>query len=100
MPVAGGAFKGSLALLFAQKGDFEQAHAALISGEPLIKVYPFEHAKFLCKKSQVYVLENKLDDAELPLNQAQKIIEELKLPSHSQVSVLLSESQAFLKSYR
>ena len=52
-PVAGGAFRGSLALLLAKQDQLEQSQTLLDTGELQVENYPEEHAKFLCKKGQV-----------------------------------------------
>ena len=51
-PIVAGAFRGSLALLLAQRGGLNEALQLLEEGEGLLRIFPEEHAKFLCKKDR------------------------------------------------
>ena len=54
IPAAAGAFMGSLAWLYAQQSNMEQARKLLLEGEPLVQVYPEEHGKFSVNNPKSY----------------------------------------------
>ena len=55
----------------------DEARALIEAGEPLVEAYPEHHAKFLCKKGQVYQLTGDAEVARTVLVQVQKIASEL-----------------------
>ena len=55
-PFAAGAFRGSLALLLAQKGQRGEALELLKVGEVQLLKLPAEYAKLLCKKGQIQMM--------------------------------------------
>ena len=61
MPVGAGVFRGSLALLYAQRKDFTQAFALLEQGELQVMIYKKEYGKFLCKKAEVFLLNGDIE---------------------------------------
>ena len=62
-PVATGAFSGSLAWVYAQDARIDEAVQLISETESLVKVYPLEHAKFLCKKSKILYMSNQPENA-------------------------------------
>jgi tetratricopeptide (TPR) repeat protein/predicted ATPase/serine/threonine protein kinase len=91
-----GAFRGSIALLLAKRGQSEEAHRLLEAGESQVEAHPDEHAKFLCKKGQVQLLEGELPAAHASLLQAQSIAKELDVGEHSEVSQAIAELRGLL----
>ena len=96
IPAAANAFRGTLALIFAQAGDISQAHAVIEKGEPQIESFPIEHGKFLCKKAQVFQIAEKEILALEALNQAVLIAETLSVSPDSDLGQLISETQDIL----
>jgi tetratricopeptide (TPR) repeat protein len=87
-----GAFRGSLALLLAQKDQLDEAQALLTTGEPQVEPYPEEHALFLCKKAQVQLFGGQVDDAHASLNKAQALAEKLGVNQHSAIATAIAET--------
>ena len=77
LPTAAGAFSGSLAWICAKQGNLTEALKHIEYGEPLVAVYPLEHAKFLCRKAQILHWSNRSYTALEALGQAQQIKESL-----------------------
>ena len=77
MPPGAGVFRGSLALMYAKDGLFSEAISLLEKGEPQVRVYVKEYAKFLCKKSEVYFLKGDLAFARDSLKQAESTVDEV-----------------------
>ncbi len=91
-PVAVGAFGGSLALLRAQAGAFEEAYALLEQGEPTLRgVYAAELGKFLCKKARVEQLVGKQDAALACVAEAEAIATDLRVEPSSELGQALVE---------
>ena len=97
MPVAAGAFRGSLGLVVALSGDLEGAHAILDAGEVLVKPMQVEYAKFLCKKGRVCHIGGDAKRADSALQQAKRIAEEMKLPDESELSQAIAELAELLE---
>lgn len=95
-PVAAGVFRGSLALLLAQQGEFHEAQNLLDLGEPQVCSYPEELSKFLCKKVRIRLLQRDIGAARLVLKQVQDMARELDSAGHSEVGRALAELQALL----
>ena len=55
----------------------KKAIQVLEEGEPLVKVYPFEYGKFLCKKAKVLHIAKKSDKAKESLEQAKSIAKDI-----------------------
>ena len=81
--VAGGAFRGSLGLLKAQKGQMDEAKALFQNGEHQVASNPEEHVKFLCKKGQVYHMAGDIGEARAASKQAQELAAKLNMNVHS-----------------
>jgi predicted ATPase len=78
MPLAAGAFRGSLALIRAQQGAFDEARTLLEKGEPQLRgVHLLELGKFLRKKAQVEHLAGDPAAAAAALAEAESIDVEL-----------------------
>jgi tetratricopeptide (TPR) repeat protein len=84
-PVAAGAFRGSLATVFARSDQLEDAQALLALGEPQVQEVPEEYAKFLCKKGRVQHLAGQAEAAKASLDQAQGIAADLGFSEDSEV---------------
>jgi tetratricopeptide (TPR) repeat protein/serine/threonine protein kinase/predicted ATPase len=95
-PIAAGAFRGSLAVLLAQKGQGDEAQALLKAGEPQVVTYPAEHAKFLCKKGQVQILAGEPEAAQKSLDQAKALATEHKFGDEGEVAEAIAELTALL----
>ena len=98
LPTAAGAFSGSLAWMYGtQKQQLVQALKLLKTGEPLVAMYPLEHAKFLCKKATLLYMSNQHDQAIESLQQAKNIKISLQTENKELIQ-LISESTAVLSS--
>jgi tetratricopeptide (TPR) repeat protein/serine/threonine protein kinase len=97
-PPAAGVFRGSLALLLAQKGQRDDAQTLLEIGEPQVATYPSELAKFLCKKGQVQLLAGEPEAAHKALDQAKAIATEHKFGADGDVAEAINELTALLGS--
>ena len=93
---AAGASRASLALLLAQEGRLEEALSLLQAAEPQVHSLPTEFGKFLCKKAQVYHLNDDFTGAKAALQQAQVIADELDVQADSELAKLLHETQELL----
>ena len=72
--VLAGTFRGSLAVLLGNRGEFATAHRLLDQGEELLRaVHPKEHGQLLCRRGAVERLAGDLDAACESLRQAQQI---------------------------
>ena len=91
LPTASGAFSGSLAWVCAKQGSLAKALNHIQYGEPLVAVYPFEHAKFLCRKAQILHWSNQPNRAREALEQAEAIKEGLHT-ENAELSQLIAES--------
>ena len=95
LPTASGAFSGSLAWIYAKQGRLNEALEHIQYGEDLVAVYPLEHAKFLCKKSQVLHLSNEVRAALEALKQAETIKEGLHT-ENAELTRLIEDSHRIL----
>ena len=100
LPPAAGAFRGSLALLLAGEGAFQEAHELLEAGESLVAHHREELGKLLCKRGRVQLLDNDPDAARSSLARAQAIASELKVGEHSELAQAIAEFQDVLASAR
>ena len=91
LPTASGAFSGSLAWVCAKQGSLAKALNHIQYGEPLVAVYPFEHAKFLCRKAQILHWSNQPNRAREALEQAEAIKEGLHT-ENAELTQLIAES--------
>ena len=92
-----GAFRGSLALMRAQEGAFDEARALLEVGEPRLRdVHAVLHVQFLCKRGQVEVLASNYDAATAALQEAEAIAEPLGRNADSTTSRAISELRTAL----
>jgi tetratricopeptide (TPR) repeat protein len=97
MPAASGAFRGSLALIRAQQGAFDEARTLLSQGEPQVRgVYKLELSKLLCKKAQVEHLAGNPAAAAAALTEARVIAGELDEGPDSGLEEALAEARAAL----
>jgi len=97
VPGAAGAFSGSLAVLLAQQGHSEQAHALILAGVSKVEAVPVEHAKFLCRKGWVCHISGDEQGARTALKQAQQIAAELKVSSDSELGTSITELSLFVE---
>jgi tetratricopeptide (TPR) repeat protein len=73
-PAAAGAFRGSLALLRAQRGAIDEARTLLTRGDQQLRgVYALELGKLLCKRGEVERLAGDLDAARAARDEAASI---------------------------
>jgi len=98
LPTAAGAFSGTLAWIYGtQKQQLVQALDLLKTGEPLVAMYPLEHAKFLCKKATLLYMSNQQTEASEALQQAKNIKISLQTENLELIQ-LISESTDVLSS--
>jgi tetratricopeptide (TPR) repeat protein len=97
MPVGAGAFRGSLALICAQQGAFDEARILLDMGEPQLRgVYQLELGKLLCKKARVEHVAGDPAAAAAALTEAQVIATELDAGPGSGLGEAIAETRAAL----
>jgi predicted ATPase/class 3 adenylate cyclase/Tfp pilus assembly protein PilF len=96
-PVAAGAFRGSLALIRAQQGAFDEARAFLDKGEVQVRgVHKVELGKLLCKKARVEYLAGDPAAAASALAEAESIAAELRGDPDSELGQALAATRAAL----
>ena len=66
-------------------------------GEHLVKIYPDEHAKFLCKKAKVLHLARRPAQTLEALEQAQSIAAEINAKADSELAKMIIEAKEFLE---
>ena len=93
IPIAAGAFKGSLALLLSEQGKVAEALLEIEQGEPLVSIQIEEYGKFLCKKVQVLFRAQDYETSEKTLTQAEDIFRKLKLNENSELSKKLQQAK-------
>jgi len=97
MPFAAGAFRGSLGLLRAQQGCYDEARALIAAGEPCLRgVHKLELGKLLAKKSLVEQLAGGVDAARSALAEAESIATALGVPPESELGQAVAEARARL----
>jgi tetratricopeptide (TPR) repeat protein len=96
LPVAAGAFRASLALLLAQKGQLNEAQELLKIGELQVTAHRNEHAKLLCTKGQVQLLAGETEAARMCLNQAKALATAHKLGEDVEVTQEISALEGLL----
>ena len=84
---------GSLAWLYAQQSNMEQARKLLLEGEPLVEVYPEEHGKFFCKQSKVLHMIGDSERAKESLEQAKVIAHQINGGVTSDIGKLIVETE-------
>ena len=90
-PFAAGAFRGSLALISAEEGDFETAAALFEQAEvQLRKTHAGELGKMLCKKGLVALLAHRPDDVEAHLAEAEQIGRDLGAGDRSELGLAIA----------
>ena len=87
---ASGYFKGTLAIILADRGDFDGAHRLLESGE--IQVTPLRepYANFLCNKARVFLLQNRKQETQELLKQIEEHARELNPSPASELGRAIS----------
>ena len=94
--IGAGAAYGTLALVFSEKGQKEEALLALEKGQPLAKAEPKFYAKLLCRKAKILHTFAQKEEAQVALEEAQKLIQTLLIQQGPLVS-LLTETQSYLR---
>jgi len=85
LPMAAGAFRGSLALILAERGEMDEARVALVKGESQLRgVHKMEYGKFLCKEARVSHLAGDESAAQAALQSARLIADEVKAGPESE----------------
>jgi tetratricopeptide (TPR) repeat protein len=96
-PTAAGAFRGSLALLRAQQGAWEEARSLLAQGESQVRgVYAIELGKLLSKKARVEHLAGDSAAAATALAEAESIAVKLGAGPDADLSQALAEARAVM----
>ncbi len=98
MPAAtAAAFRGTLALLEAQRGALEKARALIAAGEPQLRgKHNYQLAKFLCRKAQVQCVCGAIEIARATLAEVTPIIAEYNAGPDSELAKSLAAAQATL----
>ena len=94
-PLISGVFRGSLALIYAKKQDYERALALLEVGEEEIRTAQeqFELGKFLCKKSQALFRIGDLNGALAAFEEASDIAVSLSGAPESELNVAVDAAK-------
>ena len=80
LPAAAGAFRGSLGLVLAIQGNFEEARSMLLRGETALRDgNTLELGKLLCKRARVEVLAGEQKEAKASVEEAQFLAERLEV---------------------
>ncbi len=91
-PAAAGAFRGSLALIRAERGQLDEARALLAQGEEQTRgIYAFELAKLLCKRAQIEQEAGEFERAQAARSEAEALAVELVVGPESELARLLSK---------
>ena len=81
-----GAFSGSLALLRATQGDFDEARRLMAQSEPLLRdAHQTEWGKLLCKKSRIERMGGDWEAADALLARAEEIADAMTLGDDSEL---------------
>jgi tetratricopeptide (TPR) repeat protein len=91
-----GAFAGTLSLILAEEGKFEEAISLVGNSEKQTKLSPVEHGKLLSKKARILHLAGQKEGARLSLQQAQEISVELNLKEESELARSILKTRQFL----
>jgi predicted ATPase/serine/threonine protein kinase len=96
-PSMAGAFRGSLAWVRAQLGEFDAARELLEQGEAQVRdVWVVELGRLLCRRAQVEHLAACPDKAEAALAEAKEIAEKLGGSSDSDLGQMITETEGML----
>ena len=96
-PAAAGAFRGSLALVRARRGAFDEARDLFAKGEAQVRgVYALELGKLICKKARVEHMAGEPDAAAAALAEAEAIATNLGGGSDSELARALSDTRRVL----
>ena len=96
-PLAAGVFRGSLALIRAQQGGFEEARSLLAQGEPQVRgVYKEELGKLLCKRARVEHLAGDPAAAATALAEAESIADDLDMDPDTELGQAIAEARSAL----
>ena len=91
-PLAASAFRGTLALQLAREGNPREALPLMLLAERGIRADPEEHAKLLCKKSEVVHLAGDRNGAHETLQKAESIAAELGLFPNTELARALDHA--------
>ena len=92
-----GAFSGYLGWVYYQQGKPQEAFQMLMDGEPLVKVFPLEHA-VLCIKAKIQHLHNQSMQAKETLSVVKEMAEELQTKQTSALQKKITDTEQFLVS--
>ena len=99
LPVAAGAFRGSLSLIRAQQGALDEARELLEMGESQVRgVYQLELGKLLCKKARVEHLAGDPSASATALAEAESIDAELAAGPDSDLGRALADAREIIGS--
>ena len=97
LPMAAGAFRGSLAVILAEQGEMDEARAVLVKGEAQLRgVHKMEYGKFLCKKARVNHLAGDDETAQVALQAARMIADEVKGGPESEFRQTIQSAEAVI----
>jgi hypothetical protein len=96
-PSFAGAFRGSLAWVRAQMGEFDEARNLLERGEAQLRdIWAVELGRLQCRRAQVEQLAGCSKDARVALAEAKEIAEQLGGSSDSDLGQLIAETEGML----
>jgi len=90
LPAAAGVFRGSLAMVMAEQGRFQDAFKLIEAAELEVEPVREEYAKLLCKKGEVLVGMNDVSAAREALLRAQEVAGELNQTPESEVAKMIA----------
>jgi tetratricopeptide (TPR) repeat protein len=97
LPMAAGAFRGSLAVILAEQGEMDEARTALVKGESQLRgVHKMEYGKFLCKKARVHHLAGDDETAQVALQAAKMLADEVKVGPESEFRQAIQSAEAVI----
>ena len=91
-----GAFLGSLAVLQAQEGSEQEAIMSLSEGEELVSENPYEYAKFLCKKAEVFYLLKHDTESRKVLLQVKQLEADIAMETSSELTRIIQRTEALV----
>jgi tetratricopeptide (TPR) repeat protein len=97
-PSMAGAFRGSLAWVRGQLGEFDEARELLEKGEARVRgVWAVELGRLLCRRAQVEHLATCPEKAAAALTEAKEIAESLGGSSDSDLGQMITETEGILQ---
>lgn len=95
-----GTFRGSIALIMAEHGQFETAIELIERSENDVRLEQFEYARFLCKKAMIYHMNGQHAYANATLLEAEHLSTNFNSGTHSILGLFLQRGRTLLNDDR